>query len=158
MSNSRISSTVSSFESSSVSYSPTCTPNSNSNLGFQSASVLPISQVSATQLEFFTTLESTIVNSIIIVGMITLRNPTMQSLSLEKFYALSRHNSAIIRLPRIASKVAISNFNPLEDLPVDAANIINLEYSYLLQELCQLPSKYYTSDRFKHYLMPTLIR
>ncbi len=163
MSNSRISSTISSFESSNsfnLSYSPTSTPSSYYSNIHASPTVpsLAFSQISSTQLEFLSTLESAVVNSIIIVGMLTLRNPIIQNLTLDKFHDLSRHNAAIIQLPQIAAKVAISNFNPIEDLPVNVANIIYLENSYMLQELCQLPSKFYTNERFKHYLMPTLIR
>ena len=61
---------------------------------------------------------------------------------------ISRHNSAIIQQLQIAAKVAILNFNPIEDLPVNVANIIFLENSYMLQELCQLPLKFYTNESF----------
>ena len=166
---SSLSSTISSFESSSaynLNLSPSNSPslqktntNANSNSFKDNSATSPSSnyRIVDIQSEFLSKLESCAMNSIIIIGMLSLRNPEVQQFTLETYYALSRHNSAAIQLPQISANLAISNFNPIEDFPVDPANIINLGNSFILHDLCSLPSKFFTSERFKNYLMPTLI-
>lgn len=105
------------------------------------------SSFSCFPFKFLHVLDSIVNDSIFIIGILSLRNESIQMIAMQKYFELIHHNSTSLHLPEFHS-------DWITNAPSKDASIINLDASTLLQDLSSMPQKYFSDDR-QDYIIST---